>query len=154
MTAIFLSLSVRNHAVIGDVGRQKKRKIPHPIVRGPKIKKMICQVAYLLFANVLPDTPYVMPSAMKDPIPPPAHQIDARRGCSFLVQYCDTNTVRIGDRQVSNAPRKNLQTARVAKEFVAAMHVVTIPQRRTMAPKYLPSGSFCMRIELGYWKKR
>jgi hypothetical protein len=41
ITAIFLSLLVKNQAVIGEVGRQKNKKIPHPIVRGPKIKKII-----------------------------------------------------------------------------------------------------------------
>jgi hypothetical protein len=91
---------------------------------------------------------------MKDPIPPPAHQIEARSGCSFLIRYWPTKTVRIGERQVSKAPRKNLQVARVAKEFVAAMHAVTIPHIRTIPPKYFPSGNFCMRMELGYWAKR
>jgi hypothetical protein len=104
----------------------------------------------LAVEEVLPDTPYIIESAMKDPIPPPAHQIEARRGCSLLVQYCPTVTVRKGDRQVSNAPKKKRQVAKVAKEFVAAMQVVTMPQRSTITPKYFPIGSFCMRTELGY----
>jgi hypothetical protein len=40
MTAIFLSLSVKNQAVIGEVGRKKYRNMPQPMVRGPKIRKM------------------------------------------------------------------------------------------------------------------
>jgi hypothetical protein len=42
MTAIFLSRSDRNQAVIGDVGRKKNRKTPHPIVSGPNMRKIIC----------------------------------------------------------------------------------------------------------------
>jgi len=44
MTAIFRSLSDKNHAVMGEVGIKKKRKMPHPIVRGPKIRKTICSI--------------------------------------------------------------------------------------------------------------
>jgi hypothetical protein len=91
---------------------------------------------------------------MKEPIPPPAHQIEARSGCSFLVQYWPTKTVRIGERQVSKAPKKNRQVASVANEFVAAMHVVTTPQSKVIAPKYFPMGSFCIKMELGYWANR
>jgi hypothetical protein len=107
-------------------------------------------VAYLLLANVLPETPYVIESLINDPIPPPAHHILARRGCSFLVQYWPTKTVRIGERQVSTAPKKNLQVAKDAKELVAAIQVVITPQRTIITPKFLPIGSFCINMELGY----
>jgi hypothetical protein len=113
-----------------------------------------CHVAYLAPGEVLPDTPYVIESAMKLPMPPPAHQIEARRGCSLLVQYCPTITVNIGERHVSNAPKKKRQVAKVANEFVAAIQVVTMPQRSTITPKYFPIGSFCMSTELGYCATR
>jgi hypothetical protein len=63
-------------------------------------------------------------------------------------------TVRMGDRQVSNAPKKKRQVAKVAKEFVAAMQVVTMPQRSTITLKYFLIGSFCMRTELEYCATR
>jgi hypothetical protein len=63
-------------------------------------------------------------------------------------------TVKIGERHVSKAPKKKRQVAKVANEFVAAMHVVTVPQSSTITPKYFPIGSFCMRTELGYCATR
>mgnify|MGYP007039050766 CR=1 FL=1 len=37
-TAICLSRGVKNHAVIGEEGMAKKRKIPQAMVIGPKIR--------------------------------------------------------------------------------------------------------------------
>jgi hypothetical protein len=115
---------------------------------------LTCQVAYLLPLKPLPDTPYVIPSAIKDLIPPPAPQIEALSGCSCRVQYLPTSTLRMRERHVSKASRKNRHVASVAKEFVAAMQVVTIPQSRTIVSKYRPIGNFCIKMELGYWAKR
>jgi hypothetical protein len=60
----------------------------------------------------------------------------------------------MGEMQVSKAPKKNRHTDKPAKELVAAVHVVATPHKRIITPKYLPIGSFCIRIELGYCAKR
>jgi hypothetical protein len=50
ITAIFLSLSDKNHAVMGEVGIKKKRTIPQPIVSGPKMRKIICRAPMISVA--------------------------------------------------------------------------------------------------------
>lgn len=51
-------------------------------------------------------------------------------------------------------PKKTRLIARVVKLVVTTVVVAVTPQRIIMIPKYLPIGSFCIRIELGYCQTR
>jgi hypothetical protein len=62
--------------------------------------------------------------------------------------------VKIGDEHVSKTPRKALLTQRVVKLVTATVVVVVRLQRRIMAPKYRPIGSFCISMALGYCHTR
>lgn len=81
-TAICLSRGVKNHAVIGEEGMAKKRKIPQAMVIGPKIRYRYCH---------LPNAPWKWPIPFDTPSPinaaigPPAHHKHALNACSCVV---------------------------------------------------------------------
>ena len=81
-TAICLSRGVKNHAVMGEEGMAKKRKIPQAIVMGPKIRYRYC---HLPNAPWKWPTPFDTPSPINAAIGPPAHHKHARNACSCLV---------------------------------------------------------------------
>jgi hypothetical protein len=87
-----------------------------------------CHILYLL-CEIWSESPYVIASAMKEPIGLPANQQADRKGCSLRVQYCPTMMVRIGAMHDSKNPRKTLLMQSVAKLVVAAVVVAVAPQR-------------------------
>lgn len=54
-----------------------------------------------------------------------------------------------GSAHASAAPDKNLSTASVAKDEQAACSMRKTPHKMMLAPRYFPSGYFCMRKLVG-----
>jgi len=58
-------------------------------------------------------------------------------------------SIKAGSAQASAAPDKTLRMASVANDEQAACNIRKTPHKIMLAPKYLPSGYFCMRKFVG-----